>query len=104
MKTLQELALQAVPNPGFMAKTYLVPWHPLAIKLEARDYEEKINVFREQHRMQFRYVLREMQYIERWYKENPIHPYVFRPMLDALFWIKDCHWLNIKTRLLMIML
>lgn len=74
MKTLQELALQAVPNPGFMAKTYLVPWHPLAIKLEARDYEEKINVFREQHRMQFRYVLREMGYIERWYKENPIHP------------------------------
>ena len=74
MKTLQELALQAVPNPGFMAKTYLVPWHPLAIKLEARDYEEKRNVFREQHRKQFRYVVREMRYIERWYEENPIHP------------------------------
>jgi len=55
MKTLLELALQAIPNPGFMAKTYLVLWHPLAIKLEARDYEEKRNVFREQHRMQFRY-------------------------------------------------
>ena len=74
MKTLQELALQAVPNPGFIAKTYLVPLHPLAIKLEARDYEEKRNVVWEQHRTQFRYVVREMRYIERWYEENPIHP------------------------------
>ena len=41
MKTLQELALQAVPNPALMARTFLVPLHPLAKQLEARDYEEQ---------------------------------------------------------------
>lgn len=38
MKTLQELALAAVPKPGLQAKLYLVPCHPLAKKLEERDY------------------------------------------------------------------
>lgn len=73
MKTLRELALKAVPNPGFMMRTYLVSWNPLAIGLESRRYEEDRNKFREQHRTQFRYVVREMRYIERWYEANPIH-------------------------------
>ena len=56
MKTLQELALQAVPNAALMARTFLVPWHPLAQQLEARDYEEQRNKFRQEHRIKFRYV------------------------------------------------
>lgn len=64
MKTLQELALKAVPNPSFMVKTYLVPWHPLAIKLEARQYEEDRHKFREQDRTQFRYIVGEFRCIE----------------------------------------
>lgn len=69
MKTLQELALQAVPNPGKMAKMYLVPWYPLAIQLEARDYE-----FREQHRIKFRYVVKEFRFIKVWYAAKNIYP------------------------------
>lgn len=38
MKTLQELAFAAAPNPGVQARRYLVPWHPLAKKLEEREY------------------------------------------------------------------
>ena len=67
MKTLQGLALQAVPNPALMARTFLVPWHPLAKQLEARDYEEQRNKFREEHRVNFRYVCREFRFIQAWY-------------------------------------
>lgn len=75
MKSLQEMALRAVPNPGFMARTYLVPWHPLAVKLEARrQYEEDRNKFREQHRTQFRCGVREFRFIERWYDDRRIYP------------------------------
>ena len=55
MKTLQELAFNAVPNPGLMARTFLVPWHPLAVQLEAKEYELQRNVFHEEHRVHFRY-------------------------------------------------
>jgi len=56
MKTLQELAFNAIPNPGLMARTFLVPWHPLAVKLEEKEYETQPNIFHEQHRTQFRCV------------------------------------------------
>ena len=74
MKTLQELALQAVPNPALMARTFLVPWHPLAKQLEARDYEEQRNRFREQHRIHFRYVYKEICFIEAWFSSSKIYP------------------------------
>ena len=54
MKTLQELALQAVPNPALMARTFLVPRHPLAKQLEPHDYEEQRSKFREEHCVNFR--------------------------------------------------
>ena len=74
MKTLQDLALQAVPNPALMARTFLVPWHPLAQKLEARNYEEQRNQFREQHRVHFRYVCEEFRFIQAWYSDQNIYP------------------------------
>ena len=75
MKTLQNLALQTVPNPGLMARTFPVPWRPLTQKLEAREYEEQRNKFLEQHRVHFRYVCREFCFIKAWYStEKIIYP------------------------------
>ena len=74
MKTLQELVLQAVPNPGKMAKMYLVSWHLLAIQLEARDYEEQRNRFCEQHKIKFRYVVKEFRFIKAWNSAKNIYP------------------------------
>ena len=61
MKTLQELALAAVPNPGLQAKLNLVPWHPLAQKLEERDYREMRAKYQKIHQIKFRYVLCELK-------------------------------------------
>ena len=74
MKTLQDLVLQAVPNPTLMGRTFLVPWHPLAQKLEARNYEEQQNQFREQHRVHFRYVCEEFRFIQAWHSDQNIYP------------------------------
>ena len=48
MKSLRQLALEAVPNPGLMAEIFLVPHHPVAIELQERQYTEDCNCFREQ--------------------------------------------------------
>ena len=56
MKTLYELALEAVPNKGFFADTFLVPCHPIAKELQAQQYIEDRNKYREQHRVNFRFV------------------------------------------------
>ena len=74
MKTLQDLALQAVPNPALMGRTFLVPWHPRVQKLEARNYEEQRNQFREQHRVHFRYVCEEFRFIQAWHSDQNIYP------------------------------
>ena len=74
METLQDLAVQAVPNPALMARTFLVPWHPLALKLEAHDYEEQRNKFREQRRIHFRYVCKEFRFIQAWYSDQNTYP------------------------------
>ena len=74
MKTLQDLALQAFPDPALMARTFLVPWYPLAQKLEARNYEEQRNKFREQHRVHFRYVCEGFRFIQAWYSDQNIYP------------------------------
>ena len=68
MKTLQELALQAAPNPALMARTFLVPGHPPAKQLEARDYEEQSNKFRQHNRIKFRYV------VKAWYAAKTFTP------------------------------
>ena len=103
MKTLQELALNAVPNPGLMATTYLVPHHPPAIQLEAREYELQRNVFRKQHKVLFRYVF---AIVFRRCLGSKIYSNLLRSrkILKSLVWIKDCHWLTVKTKVLMIML
>ena len=103
MKTLQELALNVVPNPGLMARTYLVPHHPLAIQLEAKEFEQQRNTFRKEHKVLFRYVF---VIVFRRGLVPKIYSNLLRcrKILKSLFWIKDCHWLNVKTKVLMIML
>ena len=49
MKTLFQLAFEAVPNPGLMAEIFLVPWHPIAKELQERQYADDRNRYREEH-------------------------------------------------------
>ena len=63
MKTLYQLAFDAVPNKGLMAETFLVPWHPVAQQLQAQQYIEDRNKYREQHRVNFRFVYANLFFI-----------------------------------------
>ncbi|CAH3117187.1 unnamed protein product [Porites lobata] len=65
MKTLYQLAFEAVPNPGLMADTFLVPLHPVAKELQERQYTEDGNRYREQHRVNFRKCLTQLK-LRRW--------------------------------------
>ncbi|CAH3173640.1 unnamed protein product [Porites lobata] len=65
MKTLYQLAFDAVPNKGLMAETFLVPWHPVAQQLQAQQYIEDRNKYREQHRVNFRNCLNQLK-LRRW--------------------------------------
>ena len=53
METLQELALKAVPFPGKQAEMFLPPHHPIAKKLQALDYQQMGNKFRQEHGVKF---------------------------------------------------
>ena len=64
MKTLYQLAFDAVPNKGLMAETFLVPWHPVAQQLQQQQYLEDRNRFREEHRVNFRFVYADLCFIE----------------------------------------
>lgn len=56
MKTLYQLALEAVPNPGYMAETFLVSHHPAAIDLQERQFREDRERWQKEHKLKFRYV------------------------------------------------
>lgn len=90
MKTSQELALAAVPNPGLQAKLNLVPFHLLAQKLEERDYREVQAKYQKIHQIKFRYVLRELKVLYDWNWTHtffPSHiPFIKRFSLSKL-WI-----------------
>ena len=64
MKTLYELALAAVPNPGFMAEKYLLPNHPAAHDLEARQFQEDRARWQKEHKLKFRCVVCDLHIIE----------------------------------------
>ena len=73
MKTLYQLALEAVPNPGLMADTFLVPYHPVAKELQERQYAECRNRYREEHRVNFRCVYEDLCFIEAWFSNSKIY-------------------------------
>ena len=54
MMSLQELSLKAVPHPGEQARKFLPPWHTVRIALEEREFNERIDRFREEHKLHFR--------------------------------------------------
>ena len=60
MKTLYQLAFEAVPNKGLMVETFLVPWHPIAQELREQQYIEDRHRYREQHRVNFRCVYEDL--------------------------------------------
>ncbi|CAH3115540.1 unnamed protein product [Porites lobata] len=65
MKTLYQLALQAVPKPGFMAETFLVPHHPAARDLQTLQYTQDRDRYREEHRVLFRNTINALK-LRRW--------------------------------------
>lgn len=74
MKTLENLALKAVPHPAEMARKYLPPHHPLAVALKAIDYEQQRNKFRQEDRHRFRYVLKEFWFLENFFATFDLRP------------------------------
>ena len=74
MMSLQELSLKAVPHPGEQARTFLPPWHTVRIALEQREFNERIDRFREEHKLRFRYVLIELHVLEDLNWTLPLYP------------------------------
>ena len=74
MKTLYQLALQAVPKPGFMAETFLVPHHPAARDLQTLQYTQDRDRYREEHRVLFRFVYADLCFIETMFSNSKIYP------------------------------
>ena len=65
MMPLQELSLRALPHPEEQARKFLPPWNTVRIALEEREFNERIDRFREAHKLRFRYVLIELHLLEK---------------------------------------
>ena len=72
--SLQELSLKAVLHPGEQARKFLPPWHTVRIALEEREFNERIDRFREEHKLRFRYVLIELHVLEDLNLTLPLYP------------------------------
>lgn len=64
MNSLYQLALKAVPNPGVMAETFLVAHHPMARDLQAEQYVQDRDRYREDHRVLFRFVYADLYFMQ----------------------------------------
>ena len=64
MTSLYQLALKAVPNPGLMAETFLVAHHPIARDLQAEQYKQDRDRYRENHRVLFRFVYADLYFMQ----------------------------------------
>ena len=74
MMSLQELSLKAVPHPGEQARKFLPPWHTVHIALEQREFNERIDRFREEYKVRFRYILIELHVLEELNLTLPLYP------------------------------
>ena len=54
IKSLQQLALLAVNNPGAATRENLPPCHSVRIQLETREYEEARHESKKEHEKKFR--------------------------------------------------
>ena len=81
MMFLQELSLNAVPNPGEQSKKFLPTWHMVRIALEEREFNEMRDRFREERKLRFRYVLIELRVLEDLNWTLPLFP-------SHVWWLK----------------
>ena len=81
MMFLQELSLNAVPNPGEQSKKFLPTWHIVRIALEEREFNEMRDRFREERKLRFRYVLIELRVLEDLNWTLPLFP-------SHVWWLK----------------
>ena len=72
--SLQELSLKAVPHPREQARKFLPPWHTVRIALEEREFNERIDRFREEHKLRFWYILIELRVLEDLNLTLPLYP------------------------------
>ena len=89
MKTLYQLALAAVPNPGLLAQTFLVSHHPVAQDLEERQFQEDRQRWQREHRLKFRCVFYDLHMIKDMFGSLcPSHVQTFtrlQKVLDAVY-------------------
>ena len=64
MQSLEELAVLAVPNPGEIARQFFSPWQTVRMALEEREYSEMREEYRKEHAKKFRYVMKELKYVD----------------------------------------
>ena len=64
MQSLEELAMLAVPNPGEIARQFFSPWQTVRMALEEREYSEMREEYRKEHAKKFRYVMKELKYVD----------------------------------------
>ena len=74
MNTLYQLALKAVPNPGLMAETFLIEHHPVARDLQAEQYMQDRDRYRENHRVLFRFVYADLCFMHALFLNSDIYP------------------------------
>ena len=70
MMSLQELSLKAVPHPGGKARKFLPPWLAVRIALEEREFNERIDRFREEHKLRELHVLEDLNLTLPLYPSN----------------------------------
>ena len=66
MKSLEQLSIDAVPNPGTVARQLFPPRHPVRYALERREYREMRKKYQKINQIKFRYVLRELKLFYEW--------------------------------------
>ena len=65
---------ESCATPGGASQKVLRPWHTVHIALEEREFNERIDRFREEHKLRFRYVLIELHVLEDLNLTLPLYP------------------------------
>lgn len=66
MKSLKQLSIEAVPDPGTVVREFFPPSHPVRYALEGREYREMQEEYQKIHQVKFRHVLRELKLLYEW--------------------------------------
>ena len=94
MQSLEELAVLAVPNPGEIARQFFSPWQTVRMALEEREYSEMREEYRKEHAKKFRYVMKELKYVDdyNWtWSLFPSHVLLLLPSNFSVFLLRDAY-------------